>query len=89
MQADNGLIPPYYAYCGNFDGGLLLFNSCVELERMAVINAKSIDKSEVMQKVMQGFGGQSFVYIQGGKRQNAIKKLFKTMVKGENRQKLL
>jgi len=85
MQTESGLIPPYFAYCGNFDGGLLVFNSCIELERMAVINAKSIDKSEVMQKVMQGFGGQSFVYIQDSKRQNAIKKLFKTMVKGENK----
>ncbi len=84
------MFPPMYAFCGNFDWGVLVFTSCRELEKMMTGNAKSVaDKSEFIQRMMHGYGARSFVYMQDSKRQNNIKKLFKTWYTGENRDKVL
>ena len=49
MKTENGLFPPMYAYCGNFESGLLVINSCIELEKIMVSNAKKVaDKSDVL-----------------------------------------
>ena len=54
------------------------------MERMLIRNAKHIDKSDEIPRVLTNFGGTSFVFMENGKKQQSIKKLFKTGYKGED-----
>ena len=82
LKDKNGLVPPLVAINGVFDTGLLVINTCQNVERMLIKNAKCIDKSDDIPRLYVGFGGTSFVYATNGKKQNALKKYFKSTYKG-------
>jgi len=67
-----------------FDTGVLVFNSCESLERMLIKNAKVIDKSDDIARLLNGYGGTSFVFRANSKGQASIKKYFRTTYKDEN-----
>lgn len=67
-----------------FERGLLVFNSCESLDRMLIKNAKQVDKSDDIARLLNNYGGSSFVFMSNGKDQASIKKLFKTVYKDEN-----
>ena len=59
-------------------------NTCQNVDRMLLKNAKSIDKSDDIERLFKGFGGTSFVFQKSGKYQASVKKYFKTVYKDKN-----
>ena len=62
LQDSNGLVPPVVAFNSTFDTGVLLMNTCQNVDKMLLKNAKSIDKSDDIERLFKGFGGTSFVF---------------------------
>ena len=62
LKDKNGLVPPMTVLNGVFDTGLLVFNTCQNMEKMLIKNAKKIDKGDDIARVLAGFGGSSFVF---------------------------
>lgn len=51
------------------DGSLLVFNDCESMKQMLIKNAKHVDKSDDIPRIIHGFGGTSFVFQKNSKEQ--------------------
>ena len=77
-------MPEMYAVNASFGDGLLQFTTSSSLDQMLIKNAKSIDKSDDISRVLNGLARSSFVFMKNGKPQSKTKRYFRQMYKGEN-----
>ena len=88
MADKQGLLPPAHAFNLTWEGGMLVFNTCELMERMLVKNVESVGRSDDMPKLLNGFGGTSYIFSADKKLQNCGKKNQKAFLKGDNQNRL-
>ena len=69
LSDPHGRLPAMYGVNGVFGDGLLVFNTSEYLDLMLIKNAKLVDRSDDIPRILQNFGGRSFVFAKNSKDQ--------------------
>ena len=67
-----------------FGDGLLVFNTCQALDWMLIKNAKLVDKSNYLSRILKNFGGSTYVFAKNSSEQAKTKKFVAEFYNGEN-----
>jgi len=62
LSDPHGRLPAMYGVNSVFGDGLVVFNTSEYLDLMLIKNAKLIDRSDDIPRILQNFGGRSFVF---------------------------
>ena len=74
LSDPHGRLPAMYGVNTMFGDGLLVFNTCQSLDLMLIKNAKLVDKCDDIPRILNSFGGRSFVFVKNSKEQAKTKK---------------
>ena len=58
----DGRMAAMYGINFMFGDGLLVFNTCQALDWMLIKNAKLVDKSNYLSRILKNFGGSTYVF---------------------------